>query len=110
MSPQPPTPEDAEHVIFFLRWWQEFLGGLILGMTGLYFRSKGRSSESAIVPMSEEEINHRMTICKQSVFLDLHQILDERDRRLEEKLDHRDEQFLEKIEKLHIRLNKEAGL
>lgn len=110
MSPQPPTPEDAEHVMFILRWWQEFLGGLILTITGLYFKSKGKNTENAIIPMSEEEIEHRLTICRQSVFLDIHNILDERDRRLEQKLDRRDELFLQKIEKLHIRLNKEAGL
>lgn len=109
MTAHTPTPEEAESAIFLIRWWQEILGGAILSLMTLLLKSKGRKRETAIVPMSEEEINHRMTICKQGVFLDMHKILDERDRRLETKLDHRDEMFLEKIEVLHIRLNKEAA-
>jgi len=97
MSPHPPTPEDAENVIFFLRWWQEFLGGLILGITGLYFRSKGKSSESVIVPMSEEEIEHRMTICKQAVLLAIHEELDSRDTKLFKHVEKQDEKIIQHI-------------
>jgi len=105
-----PTPEEVEHVAFFIRWWQEFLGGAIIGITGLYLKSKGRDGDTVIIPISEEEIEHRMTICRQGIELNILRMLDERDRRLDEKLDYRDDKFLDKIEKLHIRLNKEAGI
>lgn len=101
-----PDPNEAHGVAFFIKWYQEFIGGLILGLITIYFKSKGKAGERAIVPMSEEEIEHRMTICRQSIFLDMHKILDERDRRLEDKLSQHETQILEKIEKLHIRLNK----
>lgn len=110
MKPHIPTPEEVEHVTFLVKWWQEVLGGMILTITGLYFKSKGKSTDSVIVPMSEEEIEHRMTICKQSILLAIHEIMKNHDDKLDAKLDHRDELFLQKIEKLHNRLNKEAGL
>lgn len=109
MPSHAPTPEEVEQAVFFVKWWQEFLGGLILGITGLYFRSKGKSSESVIIPMSEEEIEHRMTICKQSILLSINEIMKKHDEKLDAKFDHRDEQFLDKIEKLHKRLNKEGS-
>jgi len=97
MPPHAPTPDEVEHATFLVRWWQEFLGGLILGMTGLYFRSKGKSSESAIIPMSDEEIDNRMLICKQSILLAIHDELDKRDEKLFRHVEAQDEKMINHI-------------
>lgn len=97
MPPHTPTPEEVEHATFLVRWWQEFLGGLIIGITGLYFKSKGKSSDSAIIPMSDEEIEHRMTICKQSILMAIHEELNIRDEKLFKHVEAQDEKMIKHI-------------
>lgn len=101
---------DPEHVAFFIRWWQEILSGFVVIITGLLLKSKGRQDGKVIIPMSEEEIEHRMTICRQQIIIDMHKMFDEHNHRFEKQMQHRDEDFLKKIETLHVRLNREAGL
>lgn len=107
MQSQPPTPETAEHVIFLIRWWQEILGGIIITLTTLFLKSKGKEADNTIIPMSQIEIQQQLTICKQGIILELHKMLEERGMRIEAKLEVRDRHLLEEIEKLHMRINRE---
>ena len=97
MPPHAPTPDEAEQAIFIVRWWTEFLGGLIAILTALFLRAKGKGTEAVITPMSEEEIEHRMTICKQSILLAMHDELDNRDKELFEHIDRKNNQLLDHV-------------
>jgi hypothetical protein len=103
-----PTPDEANAAIFFVRWWQEFLVGFLIMITGLYLRSKGKDPEKAVVPISERQIDNKITINKQEILLSMHDVLDRRDKEFQERFDRRNEEFLRQIEKLHVRLNSEA--
>lgn len=98
MPPHAPTPDEAESAKFFIEWWSQILSGTIIILTGWFLKAKGKKGD-AIIPLSEKDIQQRMLICKQEMLLDIHEMLDERD-----------DKFLEKIETLHIRLNREAGI
>jgi len=92
--------QEADTAMFLLRWWQEFLGGLILGSTALYFKAKGKASDSMIVPISEDEIDHKMTICKQAILLAIHDELDKRDTKLFKHVEKQDEKMIGHIKDL----------
>jgi hypothetical protein len=81
MSPHP-TPDDVEQTVFFVRWWQEILSGTAFIVTGLLLKAKGKNTESIIIPISEEEVEHRITICKQAVILAIHEEMNIRDEKL----------------------------
>jgi len=68
-----------------------------LSALALYFKAKGKSADSMIVPMSEEEIEHRMTICKQSILLAIHEELDKRDSKLFKHVEDQDEKMIQHI-------------
>lgn len=93
------TPAEPEQAAFFIQWWQQILSGSIVIITGLLLRAKGKSAE-ARVPMSGEEIEHRMTICKQDILLDLNDKLDERDAKLFKHIEDQDERMLDHIKDL----------
>ena len=101
MPPTPPTPDDVEHAHFiigwFVDWWREFLIGLITTLSAAYFRSKGKNSESVIIPISEDEIDHKMTICKQSIVIVIHEELDKRDKELFMHIDRKNKQLLSHV-------------
>jgi len=97
MSPTPPTPDDVESVNFFIQWWQHILAGTIIILTGWFLNAKGRGTETVIIPMSEEEIEHRMTICKQSILLAIHEELDKRDTKLFRHVEAQDEKMINHI-------------
>lgn len=77
MSPTPDIPPNE--VGFLLKFWQEILAGAILLLSGLLLRAKGKKEP---VYLAEEDIEQRMTICKQSILLALNEMLDERDEKL----------------------------
>ena len=98
MPPHTPTPDDVEHAHFiigwFVDWWREFLLGTITAASAAYFRSKGKNQESIIVPISEDEIDHKMTICKQSIVIVIHEELDRRDKELFAHIDRKNKSLL----------------
>ena len=95
------TPAEPEQAAFFIQWWQQILSGTIVIVTGLLLRAKGKSAE-ARVPMSDEEITHRLTICKQDVLLDLNAILAERDTKLFKYIEDQDERMLDHIKDIIV--------
>ena len=96
------TPSEPEQAIFFIKWWQEILSGSIVILTGLFLRSRGEDVTTALVPMSEDEITYRMTICKQDILLDLNDKLDERDTKLFKYIEDQDERMLDHIKDLLV--------
>lgn len=93
--PTPPTPDDAQNVIFLIRWWQEILSGLIIILTGWFLKTKGSREESPISPLTDEAIERRLTICKQAILIALHQELDKRDAKLFKHIEKRDEKMVD---------------
>lgn len=81
MAPTP-SPDDAEQAFFFIRWWQEILSGAIVILTGWFLKAKGLSKDTVPValPMSEEEIEHRLTISRQAVVMEISEVLRQRDK------------------------------
>lgn len=97
MSPTPPTPDDVHSANFFVQWWQHILAGSIIILTGWLLKLKGRDQETAIIPMSEEEIEHRLTICKQSILISMQEELNARDEKLFRYIEEQDEKTLDHI-------------
>lgn len=93
MPPHPPTPDDVEHAHFmykfFIDWWGSFLSGAILLLMG--WRLKVRGGSDAIIPLSENHIDNKLTICKQAILLAINEDLDERDSRMLKRVETRDE-------------------
>ena len=85
----------GEEAGFLLRWWQEILSGTVMILTGWLLKSKGATA--AIMPMSEEEIEHRMLICKQAIILSMKDVIESHDDKLTAILDRRDERLIERI-------------
>lgn len=88
---------DSDSALFFVKWWQEILSGLIVILTGLFLKAKGKSADSVIVPLSEAEIEHRMLICKQSILIAIHSELEKRDAKLFHHIELQDEKIINHI-------------
>ena len=101
MSPHAPTPDDVEHAHFILKfaadWWSEFLLGVITVLSSIYFRTKGRDADSVIIPLSEEHIDNKMTMCQQEMLLLIGKQNVERDNKFKNDLDARDSKLLAHI-------------
>jgi|Deesub1362B_J571_1020462.scaffolds.fasta_scaffold06751_3 hypothetical protein len=91
------TPDDVEHTVFFIRWWQEILSGSVMILTGWLLKAKGKKLESVIVPISEEEVEHRIIICKQAVIMAVHEEMDRRDEKLFAHVETQNEKLLSHI-------------
>ena len=85
---------EAEQTVFLIRWWQEILSGSIVILTGVLLKTRGEKVAAAVVPMTEEAITTRMTICKQDILLELNDRLDERDTKLFKHIEDQDERML----------------
>lgn len=91
-----PSPEDAEHALFIVKWWKEFFLGLG-ALLGVFAVVKKGQKVPVVIPDKELEsrinleMELRLQVCRQSILLDLNRMLDERD----EKLLNRIEKLLE---------------
>ena len=101
MSPHTPTPDDVEHAHIVLKfaatWWSEFLLGVITVLSGVYFSTKVRDTESVIIPLSEEHIDNKMKICQQDMLILIGKQNIERDAKTKQDLNDRDKKLLDHI-------------
>lgn len=74
MAP-PPTPDDIENISMLAKWWQEFLTGVIILASAALLKAKGKKEPVYLV---EEDIEQRLTICKQGVMMAVDDIIDEK--------------------------------
>ncbi len=85
-----PPPNEVK---FFIEWWQEILSGVIVIATGWLLKSKGQQESVEPVYLIADDIEklnidieQRMKICRQSIFLELNEMLDRRDEKLIERI------------------------
>ena len=100
MPPHAPTPDDVEHVNFFIQWWQHILGGTIITLMGWLLTSKGKQNEEVAIPVSIRELEHRLTISEQKMLLSFGAQLSERDKTLYAHIQKRDDDLLERIKEI----------
>ena len=59
---QPPSPDDLDHALFFVKYWQYFTAGL-LSLAGVTAVVRKGSKIDKITPLSEKHIDNKLKIC-----------------------------------------------
>lgn len=60
MAPHTPSPDDAEHMFFLMRWWRELTLGLIALLSSAALIKKGRSVDTVPIYVTDKQIDRIM--------------------------------------------------
>lgn len=71
VTPHVPTPEEADHVFFLLRWWREFTLGLIGLLSSVALIKKGRNLEAVPVYLTDTTVKAMFAEHQKSVAKDM---------------------------------------
>lgn len=92
-----PTPDQAEHALFLIKWWKEFLLG-VGAVFGIFATIKKGQRVPIAVTMTSEAIDQKMELCKHRLKNEIHDdirtIMHEHKEEISDKLD----DMVEKIE------------